>query len=108
LPRYIAAAPVQHEIDEEPEELLEEDGEDESKGELVLSRLQLSMVYDQRSVQWFTLRGVTTDQRMAERRRERSQKNADRIRMITCQTRVQCSAVPSGISAALLPSLGHC
>ena len=30
-----------------------------------------------------TLRGVTTDQRMAERRRERSQKKAERIRIIT-------------------------
>ena len=32
-----------------------------------------------------TLRGVTTDQRMAERRRERSQKKAERIRIITCK-----------------------
>ena len=30
-----------------------------------------------------TLRGVTRDQRMAERSRESSQKKADRIRMIT-------------------------
>ena len=30
-----------------------------------------------------TFSGVTTDQIMAERRRERSQKKADRIRMIT-------------------------
>ena len=30
-----------------------------------------------------TLRGVTTDQRMADSRRERSQKKAERMRMIT-------------------------
>ena len=65
---------------------MEEHREDQSKRKFIL--LEGFQVKSKECIQvcvfsQITLRGVTIDQRMAERRRERSQKKAERIRMIT-------------------------
>ena len=74
--------PIQHEVDEVTEQFLEEYRKDKCKRKLILREGKITSSFFFFKVEP-TLRGVTTDQRIADSRRERSQKKAERMRMIT-------------------------